>query len=106
MIALACYGLVVGPAEAANRWPANVCKDLAYARKVLEGGSGSSAYKANLRFGVLVLQESHCGVSVQAELDADARAISGKSTGAAAPRQPLLCDTTPKAYGGSYTDCF
>ena len=22
------------------------------------------------------------------------------------PRPPVLCDTTPKASGGSYTDCF
>lgn len=104
VVVLGCYGLLVGSADAANRWPADVCKDLARARQVMEVGKQSAVGRAERRFGILLLQEAHCGVSVQADLDADQRVISGKAQDA--PRRPMLCDTTPKANGGSYTDCF
>lgn len=106
VLVLACYGFAVGSAEAANRWPPEVCKDLMRARQIMEAGKQSAEGRAERRFSILLLQEAHCGVSIQADLDADDRVISGKKTSGEAPHRPMLCDTTPKAYGGSYTDCF
>ncbi len=101
-LVLGCYGLMVGSAEA-GRWPADVCKELARVRGILES-SGTPVAKANQRFAVLLLQGDHCGVAVDADLAADQNTVGRRS--APAQRQPLHCDTTPKAYGGSYLDCF
>ena len=93
-IAAGCYGLMVSSAQAGERWPAPVCKEIGRVRGILES-SGSAVVRANQLFGLLLLQEAHCGMAVQAELDAD-RAIMGRQSGSAPPRAPILCDTTPK----------
>lgn len=66
--------------------------------------------KANERFVVLLMQEAHCGIDTKAAQAADDRVFRSQSTRRIAPaisaRPPVLCDTTPKAYGGSTTDCF
>jgi hypothetical protein len=112
VLILGCFGFVVGPAGAGERWPAKYCAELGKLRAILETGDTPVA-RAHERFGVLLLQQTHCGMDVQAIIDADnaelsrAEAPREKSVRTAPrPRQPMLCDTTPKAYGGSYIDCF
>ena len=61
ILVLGCYGLLVGTAEAGERWPANVCKDIQALRTILESDQPTPADRANQRFGVLLLQEVHCG---------------------------------------------
>jgi hypothetical protein len=68
---LGCYGLVAGPAQAGDRWPANACKDVQDLRTILEAEDPTAADRANQRFGILLLQEVHCGVDVKAEQTAD-----------------------------------
>lgn len=118
LLVLGCYGFVVSPAAAGERWPANVCNELLRAQHILETGDQSAETRADKRFGLLLLRGAHCGVAVDAELAADravvvapggrgdARTQPAAPKSAPQPRQPMFCDTTPKAYGGSYTDCF
>jgi hypothetical protein len=67
---------------------------------------------------ILINQHVQCDVQNRKEFDAAQAVINSMlpmpaSTIAATaktkrepPRRPILCDTTPKAYGGSTTDCF
>ena len=51
VMVLWCYGLLVGAAEAGERWPANVCKDIQSLRTILESDQPTPADRANQRFG-------------------------------------------------------
>lgn len=118
LMVLGCYGFVVSSAEAGDRWPPGPCADLAQRRALIEKAGLLGTDKPMARVGLLLLQRDHCGVSVKAELAADRAQLQAEVTNAEnalkrqparpapEPRRPLLCDTTPKAYGGSYTDCF
>ena len=135
LLALACCGFAFDQASAGERWPDNVCKDILRLQHILETGNPSAESRADKRFGILLLRGAHCGAAVKAEMDDDTKEVAAAAGRAAAsvedrklidllqrqvahykkrlgeqsspaPRQPLLCDTTPKASGGSSTDCF
>jgi hypothetical protein len=111
IVVLGCYGLMVGSAQAGDRlptdrWSASVCGGVAKMRVFIETNITNPAELARTRFALLLLQDDHCGVSTRALRDADL-AILDRAPRATRPvRPPVLCDTTPKAYGGSTTDCF
>lgn len=123
---LGCYGLMVGAASAGERWSEETCKHLQEMKASTYARGITGAQK---RFwsvaAILIAQRDNCGVSTQAELDAALAAVRHEQVAmrptmpmgleediqpvrrsAPAPRAPVLCDTTPKAYGGSTTDCF
>lgn len=108
VMVLGFCGAMVSSAGAGERWPTNVCKDIATLRTILEKNFADD--RATARFGLLLLQRDRCGVDVAAALEVDKTLLPAarpmKKPADPAPRQPMLCDTTPKAYGGSYTDCF
>jgi hypothetical protein len=102
------YGLMVCSAQAGKRWSANVCSDIARLWTILEGIEQAPTDRAKERYGLLLLQDTHCGVSTRALQDADLAIVSrgDAPVRAPSPRVPILCDTTSKAPGGSTTDCF
>jgi hypothetical protein len=108
ILVLGFYGLMVCSAQAGERWPANVCSDIARLRTILEASTETPTDRAKVRYGLLLLQDTHCGVSTRALQDADLAIVSrgDAPVRTPAPRAPILCDTTSKAYGGSTTDCF
>jgi hypothetical protein len=60
---------------------------------------------------ILADQASGCGVNTTAEFEAAKAAAlaegeDDRRSRRPATRPPVLCDTTPKPFGGSYTDCF
>jgi hypothetical protein len=80
-----------------------------------------AAILASGRQGLLMLLGDDCPVDVRAKIAQDIAALNAsaargeasvKALEAAraarrtAPRPPVLCDTKPKAYGGSTTECF
>jgi hypothetical protein len=99
---------MVCSAQAGERWPANVCKDIQGLRTIIESHDQTASDRADMRFAVLLMQEVHCSVDVRAARAADRAALSQDTAPKSSPkrRSPILCDTTPKAYGGSTTDCF
>lgn len=110
-LVLCCYGFMVSSAQAGEHWSAETCKRLEEMK--------ANTYRANrdypeqlmwMLIPILSHQETKCGVNTQAESDAArsaaVAAVRARSRNAPAPRTPLHCDTTPKSYGGSYTDCF
>lgn len=107
VMVLAFCGVMVSSAGAGERWPANVCKDIGSLRAIIEKHY-AAVDRGTARFATLMLQREHCGVDITAALGADRAPIPARREArpAAEPRQPLLCDTTPKANGGSYIDCF
>jgi hypothetical protein len=76
----------------------------------------SPAFKAANLLPILSFQIVKCNVPAEAELKAARAQVAAgneeevaptrRRTSGPEPRQPMFCDTTPKAYGGSYTDCF
>jgi hypothetical protein len=110
LVVIACYVFVVGPAQAGDRRSAESCKHLQEMKVTAKGVS-----RAEARFWallpILTAQQNRCGVDVSAEFAA-AKAAGGAEIDvetrgrSRAGRAPVLCDTTPKAYGGSTTDCF
>jgi hypothetical protein len=84
--------------------------------------SVSAYYKAMYSIPILINQHVNYGVENKKEYDAAAAVAfsmvpipakdldtllkTKKRSRAPAPRQPVFCDTTPKADGGSTTDCF
>jgi hypothetical protein len=103
VVVLGFVGLMVRAAQAGDRWPAAVCSEIARVRTVIEVDITSPARRAQGRLALLILQEMHCGIDTRPLQAAD---IALLDRGRTAPRAPVLCDTTPKANGGSYTDCF
>jgi hypothetical protein len=112
LVVLGLFGSMVCQAQAGERWPENVCKDIQGLRTILETDKPATdaVDRANQRFAVLLMQEVHCGVDVKAAQAADRRVFQAQSQPAQRPaaalRAPVFCDTTRKAYGGSTTDCF
>lgn len=126
IMVLGCYGLMVGAAQAAARWPEGPCQDVRQAVARHEKIHAeffasvpkmeSAADLAGTRQELLLLLRDHCAANVQPLLDRDQAAVNAlrdtavaKHTNrgpAADPPRPVFCDTTPKAYGGSTTDCF
>lgn len=107
-LAVGCYGLMVGSAEAGSRWSAESCRNLQEMKAdTYAGGPDGLDWKL---IPILRFQRDKCGVNVDAEFQrAMAKAAAPRarrSAPTAEPRRPVHCDTTPKAYGGSYTDCF
>ena len=114
LLVLGCLGLVVCPAMAGERWSAESCKHLQEMKAdTYANASGTRGMREFLAFEltpILLFQKSHCGIDTLAELEAaqgENKRARQERRGASspAPRQPLHCDTTPKAYGGSYLDC-
>ncbi|WP_454627815.1 hypothetical protein [Bradyrhizobium cenepequi] len=102
-------GFAVGSASAAERWPKDVCSELARVERGVTAANHNKLYRALSRGPLLVLERDRCGVDVsrkEAEDNAVAEAFDKSVPEGQRPRAPVLCDTTPKAYGGSYTDCF
>jgi hypothetical protein len=66
----------------------------------------------------VTLLHNHCPVDVRVKIAQDIVALEASAAQserkdqavrvrrAPAPPRPVFCDTTPKAYGGSTTDCF
>jgi hypothetical protein len=117
LLVLGCYGFVVGSAEAAQ-WSAETCGHLEEMRAEVAAMDVSAYYKAVYSIPILINQHVKCGVENRKQFDAANAMINTMlpmpaDTVAAAvkkrrepARRPLLCDTTPKANGGSTTDCF
>jgi hypothetical protein len=132
LLVLGCYGFVVAPAAAGDRWSAETCGRLVEMRDQLRSiKGGDPRLSATMQLPIVSRLYSNCAVGSVKEyevLEARSKALV-KSARAAAilrsepsvpdeveeprasvpspqPRQPMFCDTTPKAYGGSYTDCF
>jgi len=126
---LGCYGLMVGAASAGERWPGNVCKDVQEELVALErmhakafasiDKVAAATHLGNARATSLYQLQYHCGgtggaaaklaydnAMAAAEEVQTGKAAAQHPRSAPAPRAPVLCDTTPKAYGGSTTDCF
>jgi hypothetical protein len=111
VLVLGCYGLMLGAAPAGERWSAESCKHLqemkaeTYALNLESAKSRFWALRA-----VLNAQAVGCGIDTMPEFNAAKAAAlaetSDRRRARAAPPRPVLCDTTPKAYGGSTTDCF
>ena len=105
VLVLGFCGVMVGSAEAGQRWPSGPCADVATLRSSLEKGDlGSPSNKAMIRLGFLVLQRDRCGVDVGAvaaaadkaplegELDQTVARV-GRRKERAGSRQPLNCYT-------------
>jgi hypothetical protein len=96
-----------GAAQAAERWPANVCAEIAQGEKLARENLGK--YPRELAFArqsELVLLQKHCGVDVTAKFAEDDKAIAAAA--AAMPssgplpetrrhkspsRDPMFCNT-------------
>jgi hypothetical protein len=116
-----CYGFVVGSAHAVERWSES-CQHLEEMKVGVGAMSVSVHYKAIYSIPILINQHVNCGVENKKEYDAAAAVAfsmvpvpakdldtllnTKKRSPAPAPRQPIFCDTTSKADGGSTTDCF
>jgi hypothetical protein len=125
-LVLGCHGLMAGSAQAGERWPVAPCRDtqqgLAELEQLYAKSPGAidkleiATVLASGRQGLLILLRDHCPVDVSAKIAQDLAAFNASAArgeGQAirarrgpAPRHPVLCDTTPRAYGGSTTDCF
>jgi hypothetical protein len=100
-----CYGLMVGAAHA-ERWSAESCKHLQEMKADVYAGKLPEDVKSSMLAPILKYQSWKCGVDTKEEFSAGQSALTPRAEKPAAPRRPMLCDTTPKAYGGSTTDCF
>jgi len=108
-----CGVMAVSAAQAAQRWPANVCRELAALERVdAKTYAGRPATLATARLNVLMLLQERCGVDVKAKLAADSattRAASGTgATSRAAyrrPKDPLYCTTFRIGEDMSHTLC-
>jgi hypothetical protein len=109
-LVLGCYGFLAGPAMAGERWSAESCKHL----QEMKADTYAAQYGPEITqwqlIPILLFQKTHCGIDTQAELIAAQEAakrvrLERRGASSPPPRQPLHCDTTPKAYGGSYLDC-
>lgn len=107
---LGCCGFVVCPAVAGSRWSAETCKHLQEMRSVvLSPPAKYDSFAATQLVPILMHLKNNCGIGTEAEFDANtdlALSVDKRVVRSAPRRQPLLCDTTPKANGGSTTDCF
>jgi hypothetical protein len=109
LAALGCYGLMVASAQADGI----TCRQLQVMKDdIYKSPEVPQSGISWMLIPILRAQRDHCGLSQSAisrELDASLALESRKPRGgraAPAPRPPVFCDTTPKANGGSYTDCF
>lgn len=110
-VVLGFYGAMVCSASAADHWSAESCKHLQAMKADTYAAGQTADVTAWMLLPILRYQKFKCGVDVEAELKAGQTAIASPApekpvAPPRAPRPPVLCDTTPKAYGGSYTDCF
>jgi hypothetical protein len=127
LLVLGCYGLVVSSVAADERWSAETCRHLQEMKVEIKAQDVDEQFKSIQLFAVLLRQAKHCDPSVVGEIErtvkilkaadeANLKALKDASSPALQrqpqrqsqpqPRQPMFCDTTPKAYGGSTTDCF
>ena len=108
-LALGCYGFMVCAAQAGERWSAETCKHLQEMKAETYAAGLARDQTSWMLTPILKFQRDKCGVDTKAEFEAGQRALTAPAPRAekpAAARRPTLCDITPKAYGGSTTDCF
>jgi hypothetical protein len=106
VMVLGCYGLLVGSASAGERWSAESCRHLKEMKADTYGGNENPSRLAWQLLPILRFERDKCGVDISGEFAALRAGVDHKGGPPATGRRPVLCDTTPKAYGGSYTDCF
>ena len=98
------YLLTMVSAEAADRWPPDVCKQLAVMEAFeSEAWANFPQERAIARGSLLTLQHFYCDVDVSAKLHADSIAASMETTGR--PRRPKTCSTIDLGGGLSTTNC-
>ena len=118
VMVLGFVGLMVGAAQASARWSAETCAHL----QEVKANATTTVEKATDRrwalLAILTALKVKCGIdtrpdwdavesAAKKENDAEIAAMRQRPRAAApAPRQPMHCDTTPRVFGGSTTDCF
>ena len=106
-----CGAMAMSAAQAAQRWPANVCRELAALERMdARAYAGRPAQLATARLNVLMLLQERCAVDVKAKLAADSAAgrAANAATSRAAyrrPRDPLYCTTFRIGEDISHTQC-
>jgi hypothetical protein len=97
-----CGLMVLSAAQAAQRWPRNVCRELAGLERIdVKHYASRPASLATARLDVLMLLEERCGADVKARLAADDAAVHAAGAAAATTRaayrrrsrDPLYCTT-------------
>jgi hypothetical protein len=97
------YFLIVVSAEAADRWPPNVCNVLANMETMeSETYVNFPRERAIARSSLLILQSSFCGVDVTEKANADDAAIPAE---ARKSRRLKSCTTIDLGGGLSTTNC-
>jgi len=100
---LMCCAVAVSSARAADRWPPNVCKELAI-EEVLQDTTFSDKpeSRALARLSLLHLLQDHCGVDTRAKMKADEIAVSGADN----RHWPKTCTTVQLDNSLSTTTCY
>jgi hypothetical protein len=113
-IVLGLCGLMVVPAaQAAQRWPQSVCRELAGLEQIdVKNYAGRPATLATARLDVLMLLQERCGVDVKAKLAADGATVHAADAAATRPaayrrrsKDPLTCTTFKIDDDMSHTLC-
>jgi hypothetical protein len=114
-IALGLCGLLaVSAAQATQRWPRNVCRELRGLERIdVKSYAGRPATLATARLDVLMLLQERCGMDVMAKLAADDAAVHAAAAAAATSRadyrrrsrDPLYCTTFKIEDDMSHTLC-
>jgi hypothetical protein len=87
-----CCAVAVSSARAADRWPPNVCKGLAFEEWLQDSSfSDQPGYRALARASLLRLLQDHCGVDTTAKMKADDAAAGDEDK----RRRQTTCTTVP-----------
>jgi hypothetical protein len=90
--------------EPANKhWPAHICAEIQRVEGIAVGGPLRPSDRGIARFGLLLLEQGHCGIDVSRKVAADQAVLDEEQR--RAPPRPLNCFTTRLGGGMSTTTC-
>jgi hypothetical protein len=105
-LVLGCYGFVVGPVVAGERWSADACRRLQEMKEVTYARNKDDEHLAWMLIPILATQQNNCGVNTEAESDASIAAGPRRKSKTVAPaHRPMNCLAVPMTGGAVATGC-